>query len=106
MRAVSEVQSRRNGQCEADRLRVSRQQIRSDADRRAFLRTTYAIIGSGVTACSVAKNLLEDPRSGADRVTTFEARTLCSGATGRTSILRLSLCNVNHMAADCPVDFR
>lgn len=41
----------------------------------------YAIIGSGITGLSVAKNLLErDPSA---TVTVLEARTLCSGATGR-----------------------
>lgn len=47
-------------------------------------RTTFAIIGSGITGCSVAKHLLEhaSKEKGFD-VTVFEARTLCSGATGR-----------------------
>lgn len=40
-----------------------------------------AIIGSGVTGASVSKAILEnDPKL---RVALFEARTLCSGATGR-----------------------
>ncbi|RDW72588.1 NAD(P)/FAD-dependent oxidoreductase [Aspergillus mulundensis] len=43
--------------------------------------TSIAIIGSGITGASVAKAILEhDP---AVHVTVFEARTLCSGATGR-----------------------
>jgi glycine/D-amino acid oxidase-like deaminating enzyme len=44
----------------------------------------YAILGSGITGCSVAKNLL-DHRSlqSNSTVTVFEARTLTSGATGR-----------------------
>ena len=44
----------------------------------------YAIIGSGVTGCSIAQNLLEHASCPKDsRVSVFEARTLCSGATGR-----------------------
>ncbi|KAF9882278.1 hypothetical protein CkaCkLH20_00314 [Colletotrichum karsti] len=40
-----------------------------------------AVIGSGITGASVTKTLLDkDPSA---RVTVFEARTLCSGATGR-----------------------
>jgi hypothetical protein len=39
------------------------------------------IIGSGITGASVAKSLLENHPS--IRVTVLEARTLCSGATGR-----------------------
>lgn len=43
--------------------------------------TDTVIIGSGITACSVASTLLEiDPAS---TVTILEARTICSGATGR-----------------------
>lgn len=47
--------------------------------------TDYAIIGSGVTACSVVKTLFEQasPRARDFSVTVFEARTLTSGATGR-----------------------
>lgn len=47
-------------------------------------KTDYAIIGSGVTGCSVTKNLLGHPSlpEGAT-VTVLEARSLCSGATGR-----------------------
>ncbi|KAF2106384.1 FAD dependent oxidoreductase [Lophiotrema nucula] len=51
-------------------------------------RTEYAIIGSGVTGCSIAKNLLELSPSG--YVTVFEARLLCSGATGRNGGLLTS----------------
>jgi glycine/D-amino acid oxidase-like deaminating enzyme len=44
-------------------------------------KTDTIIIGSGITACSVAKTLLEkDPHAS---VTILEARTICSGATGR-----------------------
>ncbi|KAL4745059.1 hypothetical protein BDW72DRAFT_66941 [Aspergillus terricola var. indicus] len=43
--------------------------------------TDIAIIGSGITGASVTKTLLE--KNGSCRVTVFEARTLCSGATGR-----------------------
>ncbi|CAI7576804.1 unnamed protein product [Penicillium pancosmium] len=41
----------------------------------------YAIIGSGITGLSIAKTILE--KSPAATVTILEARTLCSGATGR-----------------------
>lgn len=41
----------------------------------------FAVIGSGITGLSVAKTLLE--RHPAATVTVLEARTLCSGATGR-----------------------
>lgn len=41
----------------------------------------YVIIGSGITGLSVAKTLLE--RHPTATVTILEARTLCSGATGR-----------------------
>lgn len=50
--------------------------------------TDYAIIGSGVTGCSIAKNLLELSPLGS--VTAFEARSLCSGATGRNGGLLTS----------------
>lgn len=47
-------------------------------------KTDYAIIGSGITGCSVAKHLLDHDLMPKDaRVVVFEARTLCSGATGR-----------------------
>jgi glycine/D-amino acid oxidase-like deaminating enzyme len=52
--------------------------------------TDYAIIGSGVTGCSVAKNLLDNSASGTFSVTVFEARTLTSGATGRNGGLLTS----------------
>lgn len=45
--------------------------------------TDYAIIGSGVTGCSIAKNLLDDSPYSDASITVFEARTLTSGATGR-----------------------
>lgn len=45
------------------------------------LKVDFAIIGSGVTGCSIAKHLLELAPS--TSVTVLEARTLCSGATGR-----------------------
>ncbi|KAJ6111340.1 hypothetical protein N7523_007401 [Penicillium sp. IBT 18751x] len=41
----------------------------------------FAVIGSGITGLSVAKTLLE--RHPSATVTILEARTLCSGATGR-----------------------
>lgn len=43
--------------------------------------TDIAIIGSGITGVSVAKTILEQDQTA--RVTVFDARTLCSGATGR-----------------------
>jgi hypothetical protein len=43
----------------------------------------YAVIGSGVAACGVTKSLLENPQSQNESVGVFEARGLCSGATGR-----------------------
>jgi glycine/D-amino acid oxidase-like deaminating enzyme len=43
----------------------------------------YAIIGSGVAACGVARSLLSNSLSGSSSVAVFEARGLCSGATGR-----------------------
>ncbi|KAM3449773.1 hypothetical protein MY3296_006647 [Beauveria thailandica] len=45
--------------------------------------TEYAIIGSGVTGCSMAKTLLDNTPSATSSVTVFEARKLTSGATGR-----------------------
>ncbi|KAH8800502.1 FAD dependent oxidoreductase [Xylogone sp. PMI_703] len=59
-------------------------------------RTDFAIIGSGVTGCSVAKRLLESSSSGRKTVTVFEARTLTSGATGR---------NGGHLASPIPGEF-
>ncbi|KAF6831379.1 FAD dependent oxidoreductase superfamily protein, partial [Colletotrichum plurivorum] len=46
-------------------------------------RTDYAVIGSGITGCSVTKTLLEHPAAADSHVTVLEARTLVSGATGR-----------------------
>lgn len=47
--------------------------------------TDVVVIGSGITGCSVTKALLEDAEGtfGPVIVTVLEARTLCSGATGR-----------------------
>ncbi|KAH7141494.1 FAD dependent oxidoreductase [Dactylonectria estremocensis] len=45
--------------------------------------TDFAVIGSGITGCSVTKSLLEHPSGRDSHVTVFEARTLVSGATGR-----------------------
>ena len=47
--------------------------------------TDYAIIGSGVTGCSIATTLLGQASQSSTpcSVTVFEARKLCSGATGR-----------------------
>lgn len=52
--------------------------------------TDMAIIGSGVTGCSVSSNLLENPRLGNQTLTVFEARTLTSGATSRNARFLLS----------------
>ncbi|KAK9446329.1 FAD dependent oxidoreductase [Metarhizium brunneum] len=52
--------------------------------------TDYAVIGSGVTGCSVAKHLLDNSPSGTFSVTVFEARALTSGATGRNGGLLTS----------------
>ncbi|EQB43931.1 FAD dependent oxidoreductase [Colletotrichum gloeosporioides Cg-14] len=46
-------------------------------------RTDFAVIGSGITGCSVTKTLLEHQAAGNSHVTVLEARTLVSGATGR-----------------------
>ena len=60
----------------------------SDVQSPALPATTdYAVIGSGVTGCSVAKHLLD---LGDKSVTVFEARTLTSGATGRNGGLLTS----------------
>ncbi|CZT24674.1 uncharacterized protein RCC_10401 [Ramularia collo-cygni] len=59
--------------------------------------TTYAIIGSGITGCSVAKNLLDNlPADSNSTVTVFEARSLTSGATGR---------NGGHILSPVPEEF-
>lgn len=43
----------------------------------------FAIIGSGITGCSVAKSILESEVAHNKRVTVFEARSLTTGATSR-----------------------
>lgn len=53
-------------------------------------KTDYAIIGSGVTGCSMAKTLLNSSPSATFSVTVFEARKLTSGATGRNGGLLTS----------------
>lgn len=45
--------------------------------------TDFAIIGSGITGCSVTKALLEHQAAANAHVTVLEARELVSGATGR-----------------------
>lgn len=60
-------------------------------------KATYAVIGSGVTGCSVAKNLLENlPADSASTVTILEARAVASGATGR---------NGGHLLSPLPEEF-
>jgi glycine/D-amino acid oxidase-like deaminating enzyme len=44
-------------------------------------RTEIAVIGSGITGASVTKTILENHPTA--QVTVLEARTICSGATGR-----------------------
>lgn len=46
-------------------------------------RVDYAIIGSGITGCSVAKTLLESNATHEKSVAVFEARALTTGATSR-----------------------
>lgn len=58
--------------------------------------TDFAVIGSGITGCSVTKALLEDPLLAGKHVTILEARTLCSSATGR---------NGGHLVSDTPDSF-
>ena len=58
--------------------------------------TDFAVIGSGITGCSVTKALLEDPSISGKRVTVLEARTVCSSATGR---------NGGHLVSDTPDTF-
>ncbi|KAK2595651.1 hypothetical protein QQS21_006622 [Conoideocrella luteorostrata] len=63
----------------------------SEVQSKALPGTTdYAIIGSGVTGCSIAKNLLDNSTSQTFSLTVFEARTLTSGATGRNGGLLTS----------------
>lgn len=47
--------------------------------------TDFAIIGSGITGCSVAKYLLENNVAQDKTVTVLDARTLTSGATSRNA---------------------
>lgn len=60
--------------------------------------TDFAVIGSGITGCSVAKTLLEKPSPClvGKHVTVLEARTLTSSATGR---------NGGHLVSDAPGAF-
>ncbi|KAL4890018.1 FAD dependent oxidoreductase [Aspergillus ambiguus] len=50
----------------------------------------FAIIGSGITGCSVAKTVLESDQSGEKTVGMFEARLLTTGATSRNGGFLLS----------------
>jgi glycine/D-amino acid oxidase-like deaminating enzyme len=69
----------------------------SDAQSSILPQTTdFAVIGSGITGCSVTKALLEDPSLAGKRVVVLEARTLCSSATGR---------NGGHLVSDTPDSF-
>lgn len=57
----------------------------------------FAIIGSGATGCSVAQNLLDNLPSGSQAtLTVLEARSLCSGATGR---------NGGHLVSPYPFEY-
>jgi glycine/D-amino acid oxidase-like deaminating enzyme len=58
--------------------------------------TDFAVIGSGITGCSVTKALLEDRSLTGKHVTVLEARTVCSSATGR---------NGGHLVSDTPDSF-
>jgi hypothetical protein len=55
-----------------------------------------AIIGSGITGCSVAKSLLEDVSLTNQKIAVLEARTLTSCATGR---------NGGHLISDAAYEF-
>ncbi|KAK9771952.1 putative FAD dependent oxidoreductase domain-containing protein [Seiridium cardinale] len=46
-------------------------------------KTDILVIGSGITGCSVARNILEEPALSSAHVTVLDARSICSGATGR-----------------------
>ncbi|KAJ5688791.1 hypothetical protein N7462_003183 [Penicillium macrosclerotiorum] len=67
---------------------VKSQQLPSEVD--------FAIIGSGITGCSVAHTLLNNPKLRNKRIAVFEARALTSGATGR---------NGGHLVSPAAVDF-
>ncbi|KAM3469429.1 hypothetical protein MY5147_007075 [Beauveria neobassiana] len=57
------------------------------------MNTDVAVIGSGITGCSVAKHILDGSSQlagGALTVTVLEARTIVSGATGRNGGLLTS----------------
>ena len=57
----------------------------------------FAVIGSGATGCSVAKNLLDNlPPNSQATVTVLEARALTSGATGR---------NGGHLVSPYPFEY-
>jgi glycine/D-amino acid oxidase-like deaminating enzyme len=43
----------------------------------------YLVVGSGVASCGVVRSILTNSLSGSKTVAVFEARGLCSGATGR-----------------------
>ena len=58
--------------------------------------TDFAVIGSGITGCSVTKALLEQASLNGKKITVLEARTLCSSATGR---------NGGHLVSDTPDSF-
>lgn len=53
-------------------------------------RIDFAIIGSGITGCSVGKTILETDLARDKRVTVFEARSLTTGATSRNGGFLLS----------------
>ncbi|KAJ5815342.1 FAD dependent oxidoreductase [Penicillium riverlandense] len=57
----------------------------------------YAIIGSGITGCSVAKTILESEASRDKKVAVFEARSLATGATSR---------NGGYLMSHAPTNFK
>jgi glycine/D-amino acid oxidase-like deaminating enzyme len=56
----------------------------ADVQSEALPQTVdFAVLGSGITGCSVAKSLLENRLSGNKTVMVFDARRLTTGATSR-----------------------
>lgn len=57
----------------------------------------YAIIGSGITGCSVAKTILDSEASHDKKVVVFDARSLTTGATSR---------NGGYLMSHAPTNFK